>query len=317
MISVVYLAHGPKRLVDTAVFSALTLTAGARGIDHPWRLVVYTDRPERFTGCGLECETPPLARLREHSGVDYPHRLKILALRDCARHYEGGILYVDGDTYFRSSPEPLFARLSPTTSLLHTREYSLSEDLRPELHRIVRTGAFDSPILRGARSQPDLAMWNAGTVGIDAANTRLIDDVLASSDELYGAYAYHIVEQFSWSLGLAQATGLEPADDVIAHYWAGREQVIHEVVTFLHRNRRLTADRLASEAFNLRPEADPSWSPPLRLHARNLARRGRTSMRELKGRFLTARSPRPTTNAAALAGPERDHARERARASAA
>jgi hypothetical protein len=315
LVSVVYLAFGPKRVVETACFSALTLAGSTPKSDGAWQLIVYTDRPEAFRRYSLECEVPPLERVRQSdNSIDYPHRIKMLALRDCARHYGGDTLYLDGDTYFSQSAGPLFAALSDGASILHTPEYSLSEDVRPQLHRTIRTGAFESPVLRAARGQADLTMWNAGTVGVAAKNAHLLDEALAASDELYRTYSYHIVEQLSWSLTLAQATPLLPAHDVINHYWDGREQVMDEVVRFLHSNRRLALEPFAAAAFALRPAPTPGWRPPLRLRARILAREARAAGRRLSQSLPGRRAALAGARASGKSGPEQDHARERARA---
>jgi hypothetical protein len=313
VINVVYLAHGPRRVVEAAAFSSLTFLHLAPTLTRPWRIVVYTDKPEVFSTYGVRCELASIHDLRDKTGAtDYPHRLKILALRHCSMEYPGDLFYVDGDTYFRESPERLFASLSASTSILHEREYTLSEAIRPELHRVVRTSSFESPILRAASAHPDIVMWNAGVIGIAHPNTPLIESVLSAADELYSAYAGWIVEQLTWCLALEQRGEVLSAHEPVYHYWAPREQLTHRIVSFLREHRQLPRDELATAAFDFAPQPFPDWRPPWSVRARMLGRSARNSAR---GALRALASPRVILGRKRRAetAVDLDHAREAAR----
>jgi hypothetical protein len=281
-LNIVYLAYGPLRLVESAVFSALTLLhVSPKGAS--FRLIVYTDRPEIFRRYGIACEFAPLGPLRDRTReYEYIHRLKILVVADCADRYDGDVACFDVDTYFLSSPHALLSSLSGSRSVLHTKEWLLAEGVEPGLVRAVRESAFDSPILRAGQRSQDLAMWNSGAIGVSERNKDLIPDVLAVCDELYRAYPYHATEQLAWSIVLQGATEVVPADDVLYHYWYGREQVTDRVVRFLRANRRLPPEELSRRAYDLRPEASENWKPPLAIRARVAARAGRRAIKRLR-----------------------------------
>ena len=292
MLNVVYLAFGPRRVVETTVFSALTVAEAARSSPEPWRLVVYTDQPDVFERYGVAAKFVPLADVRNAEGApDYPHRVKILALRDCARRYDGGLLYLDGDTYFMRPADELFIRLGAARSVMHTRDLFLKDGALPELARVFRETEFSFPVLAAARSQSDVAMWNAGVVGVSESDKGIVDDVLQVADELFAVYSFHIVEQLAWSLTLAHHTEISPADDVILHYWAAREELTHRIVKFVRASGALSAEERAASAFALRPQPSVAWRPPLSIRARRAARGGRQLLRSAKASVGGSRLP--------------------------
>jgi hypothetical protein len=281
MVNIVYLAYGPRRLVESAAFSALTLLHASPG-EYPFRLIAYTDRPQVFGRYGVVCGYPPLAPLRERTrDHEYIHRLKILVAADCAERYDGDVAFFDSDTYFMSSPNALLASLSASRSILHTKHWLIGDGVDVELDRAVRDSAFASPSLQSAQQSAELAMWNSGAIGLSEESKALIPEVLRACDELYQAYPHHATEQLAWSIVLQQATEIVPADDVLYHYWHGREEVTDRVVRFLHSHRRLPSAELARRAYELRPEPSDHWRPPVPVRARVAARAGRRAVRKL------------------------------------
>jgi hypothetical protein len=105
-------------------------------------------------------------------------------------------------------------------------------------------------------------MWNSGVIGLPERAKRLIPEVIAISDELYAASHYHAMEQFAWSVVLEETTGIIPADDVVYHYWFGREEGTYRVVKFLRENRHLPDNQLAAAAAAFHPTVTPTWESP-------------------------------------------------------
>jgi hypothetical protein len=270
-VTVVYLAHGPLRLVRCAAFSALTFMHVARTLRRPSRLVVYTDKPQVFRQCGVRCELVPVDALRT-PGPTYLHRTKILALRHAAARSDGDILFVDGDTYFQDGPERDLAALSARRSIMHMREYTLGGADRGDLLELVRSGGFQSPALEWGQTQPEIIMWNAGVVGIAEANKPLIAEALSVSDELNSAHGVHVCEQLAWTLVLSRAGEIVPMDATVYHYWDDREELTHTIMGFLRHNRKLGPAELSTKAYDFRPRATEGWRPPLIVRARTAAR---------------------------------------------
>lgn len=280
MVTVAYLAYGPRRFTETTVFSALTFIHAAAPSSQPWNLVVYTDAPELFTAYGVECDLFPTESLEDRRTLPgYSYRLKLMAVRDCAERYDGDLFFVDGDTYFLGPAEDLFGRVSASHSVLHQFEWTVSERTQPRLHRLIADVSFESPTLRAARRRSDLPMWNSGTIGIAEGTKPAIYEVIEICDELCAADGYHAMEQFAWGLALERRSEIAAVDDLIYHYWHAREEVTHRIVRFLRGNRRLPPDELAARAYDLRPTASESWRPPMEIRARRAVRSVRSRVK--------------------------------------
>lgn len=312
MVTVVYLAYGRRRFTQAlggslpllergddlaTAFSALTFFHFASGLREPWRLVIYTDAPRVFRRYSLPCEVIPVDVVRESEDESgYAHRRKLLVVQHCAESFDGDLFFVDGDTYFMESPAELFDVLASGRSVLHTLESLVSDEAQPEVNQVMNHHAFDSPRLRLAKGRPGLAMWNSGVIGLPQEAKRVIPEVIALSDELYAASHYHAMEQFAWSIVLEETTGVIPADDVVYHYWYGREEGTYRVVKFLRANRHLPVDELAAAAAAFRPTVTPTWEPPTwkpPLEVRARQRMGSARSR-LKRTFTRPAPPDPT-----------------------
>ena len=296
MVTVVYLAYGRKRLSQAfggsfallergddlaTAFSALTFLHFASRLRDPWRLVVYTDAPRVFKRYGIPCELVPLevvASREDESG--YTHRRKLLVVQHCAETFDGDLFFVDGDTYFTDSPARLFHALAAGRSVLHTDEWVVSEKTHPDLDRLIREHAFASSRLRSAQRRAPLTMWNSGVIGLPEQSKPLIAEVITVCDELYAACQYHAMEQFAWSLVLEEATEIMAAENVVYHYWFGREELTYRTMKFLHANGSLPTDQLAAAAAAFRPTVTEEWRPPAKVRARQLAGSAR---RRVKG----------------------------------
>jgi hypothetical protein len=286
MVTVVYLAYGRKRLAQAfggslpmlergddlaTTFSALTFVHYASPLPEAWRLVIYTDAPRVFTRYGLPCHLVPVDVADDRDDQSgYPYRRKLLVVQHCAENFDGDLFFVDGDTYFMKSPAELFEALAAGRGVLHTREWIVSEATQPDLDRLMREHEFRSPRLRSAQRRPALTMWNSGVIGLPEESKSVVPEVIAICDELYAACRYHAMEQFAWSVVLEDTSGIVPADEVVYHYWYGREELTYRTAEFLRANRRLTVDELAVAASSFRPTVTGAWKPPLQVRVRQL-----------------------------------------------
>jgi len=124
-------------------------------------------------------------------------------------------------------------------------------------------------------------------VGLASVHKDAIDAVIEACDELYAATGYHAVEQFAWGLVLSERTRIVAADDVVYHYWYGREELTHRIVKFLRANRGLSPPDLAARAYAFRPTVTDGWVPPTEVRARQLAGAARRGVKDM---IATARS---------------------------
>jgi hypothetical protein len=254
------LAHGRADVIRQARFCLLTFQHFALRTPGRYRVVVYTDQPEAFADLGdivqVERLTPETLR-RWRGPQDYVHRVKPEMLLHFAGAYDGRLLFVDSDTYFRRDPAELFDRVRPGVAALHLDEGRLSERRNGNarrLHDFVRRADLRLPDGTTGRLPEATAMWNSGVVGIAPEDRDLLAPTLALVDELYGRYRKHNMEQLALSYVLAGRLQLVPADDVVYHYWGRGAAFDREAARFfaMHEGSDLTT--LAAAAFALAPE---------------------------------------------------------------
>lgn len=282
--SVVYLAYGRRRFTKATVFSALTLVhVATRGA--PCRLVVYTDAPEIFDRYGVPCELFPVDIVRDReSSRGNPHRSKLLVIQHCADTFDGPLMFVDGDTYFMKSPAKLFDWLSsPSHSVLHTREFFISDETEPRLDKLLRQRRLASPNPASVYHRPKPVMWNSGVIGLAQANKSLLPEIIDICDHLFVDYPYHAMDQVACSLVLENETEIFPADEVVYHYWYGREELTYMTARFLAKNRGLALGELAAAAYAFQPKVTEGWRAPPTVRARQLAGRARRRAVRLLG----------------------------------
>jgi hypothetical protein len=303
-VTLVYLAYGPPRFGRVAAFSALTFLYVARQLDIPWRLAVYTDRPDVFEEAGIDADVHRVApgtlhvpksyiESRIEGGVvrtgadEYPYRGKIEAMQHAAETYAGALLFIDSDTYFTDVPSGLFRALGEGQPIMHTPEYPLGSLRGEGLDALLDAAEFENGILRGVERWSDVTLWNSGVIGLPASAKHLIADALAACDEIYAATRSRVTEQLAWTVVLSQAAELLPADAVVSHYWHAKEEMMYRIVEFLRRNRRLATADLAAAAYAFKPRSTREWRPPLEVRVRIAARGCRDIYRAL---FRSARA---------------------------
>lgn len=223
--------------------------------------LLYTDRPEAFS---LLREYPHLFKIeplqakqiQEWKGKPpFVHRVKIKIMQDFFQKYSANLLYLDTDTYFVKSPEPLLEQLQGGAYLMHCREGLLSEDYNPlarKLRRFLERETFE---VKGEkiRISPHLAVYNAGLVGIPYAHRHILEEVLFWTDTWYSRYPKHVMEQLAFSYVLGRGKLLE-SQAYIRHYWYLKEfrGVLRE---FFNRHAGMPLSELAEAAKTLLPES--------------------------------------------------------------
>jgi hypothetical protein len=222
-------AYGREDIKEQALYAAWSALAWGEGL--PLDVHVYTDDPAFFAplGAGVDVRVLSADEILAWRGPhDFVHRLKAEMIRDLVRRFpDGKLLYVDADVAFRSPVAPVFERIGAGRAVLHVREYDIlthpTKQLRRFRRRMRKVTSRGSPV--------DLAhgMWNAGAVGLDASHYPLVERWLALVDEVYPQWPYWIHEQWAISHLLERAGKVSPADDVVFHYWAQKDEALARI----------------------------------------------------------------------------------------
>jgi len=226
----IYQAYGKEEIKQECLFSLLSLRYHAsEAFLEKLQIIIYTDSPEDFSllkqwGLQPVYELLSPEKLQDWRGsIDFVHRVKIKMLQDAAQKYEGKFIYLDTDTYFLQSPEPLFARIEEQHYLMHVAEGALGSGKNLTLKKLHHFLSHHRLLVEGQSLSfsPELMMWNAGVLGFCSQEKHLLEKVLLFTDALYILYPKHIAEQFAFSYYMqAQRSA---SDAYIFHYWNFKE----------------------------------------------------------------------------------------------
>lgn len=241
----VYQAYGKIEILQQTLLSVLSLLSFLKGRDD-FRILMYTDRKEYFAEF-LSAQPQivyehmsPERILAWRGQIQFVHRLKIEMLLHAASAWDGKMIYLDGDTYFLSDPLMLFARIDEKSTLMHLPEGQISvlkDPLSRKLKKFLKREHF---LLDGRdyRISPDVIMWNAGVIGFHSKQKPLLQHILELTDQTYGKYQKHVMEQLSVSEVLQKSTRVQRSDDVIYHYWNQKDEYQKQIVDFLSPDAR-------------------------------------------------------------------------------
>lgn len=256
-----YQAYGQREVVQQMLLSVLTLRGQYPG-GLPCEVRIYTDQVAELSAFfsgepGVRLVAITAAQIRQWRGsIDFVHRVKLELLREAALTITGTLVYLDTDTFFTAPPMPVFEQVSDAVSLMHIRESTMSEPISPlfgKVGRFVKRRTFTvagSPV----RIPVTTAMWNAGVIGVSPRNALLFTPMIELTDQLYGGYQKHVMEQLAVSFYLHEASEIRPADAVIGHYWRQKPEYTAAIASFLARHPTFQSALQAMAEF--------PWPPP-------------------------------------------------------
>ena len=152
-----------------------------------------------------ECVARAVRRYLHDMDGEMPDGLYDLVLQEVAEdldrlaRFGGRVVYCDADTYFLSHPRRLFNRIGPGRTVMHIKEGNLHAchggDIAEFLqrHQVTNLAGERWPITA------ETPMYNAGVIGLDAADAPLLDEVVHLTDQMYPPVRIHTVEQFAFS----------------------------------------------------------------------------------------------------------------------
>jgi hypothetical protein len=223
MKQLLYISYGVGPHQQEVTFSLLSALHWGGPESNDTRFLIFTDRPTDFADFPATVESIEAEQWRRWFGpTRFTHRCKILALQHALRKYPAPTVLLDGDTWFRKSPDYLFRRIAPGKTIMHIREGRISELAAPwhqEIVDIVSQHEFENFTGRKTRIPIRTDLWNAGVIGLDPADLDVLDEVLHLTDQFCARSNVHILEQFAFSYILAKRTQLHASHDIVFHYW--------------------------------------------------------------------------------------------------
>ena len=189
---------------------------------------VMTDRPEFYKNIKNQLNLIPVEphTLSEWKGkYDFFWRIKIKAIGSICAEYPGEpVLYVDTDTFLFRDFEEVYRIVDRGHAGMHINEAPLKDVPTRTARRMYRQLKVRAKATIGDLS--GFNMWNAGIVltpntrqlaEIDLA-LRLCDEMLAEN------ITDQFIEQYSLAIALHVTFGLEPLENIIAHYWSNKDE---------------------------------------------------------------------------------------------
>lgn len=187
-----------------------------------YRFVIYSHPECDFNGLRSEVVRYDPQQLQDWAGPhNFRWRIKVKTLQDALQRYGESTVLIDGDTYFRKSPERLFDRIRPGHAILHMREgrvCDLEDKAHQDLSRVLSNATIGDRTT-GNPIRATNAMWNAGVVGLHPSDAHLMENIVDLTDRIIAEEPIITAEQFAFSYCLATQTKLRPCDDVVYHYW--------------------------------------------------------------------------------------------------
>lgn len=245
MTNIVYQAYGRKDIIYQTVFSILSLIETSKIKD--LRVIIYTDDIDCLKKFFASYDFVHYELLTKEQMTiwkgphNFHHRMKIEILKDCSKKYDGNILYLDGDTYFVSDIENIFKRITENQSVMHISEGNVKKSKDPltkKIHKFLKENKI-SVNGKEVKVSDDYAMWNAGAIGLHRKHHAIFQDIIDYTDELFGRYPKHIMEQHAASYYMLQTASVVPCDDILEHYWNQKDSFEEVIIPFFEKNQDL------------------------------------------------------------------------------
>ncbi len=240
----VFQSYGPDEIQVQVKASVLSLLSLEQKV--PFQILLYTDREEAiapfYRNLILEgrilLQRISAEQIQHWRGpTQFVHRVKLEIILDSLKKDISKFIYLDGDTFFLKSADVLWDRIQDGTSVLHTRENIISQGkdlLSKKMTKFLKRNRFES---FGRLLSPEFEMWNAGVIGLSQEQFYLMEPILHLSDSLHTQYQKHVMEQLAVSFVLQIQTRLQAVDDVIYHYWDGKDEVLKKIIPFFEKHQ--------------------------------------------------------------------------------
>ncbi|MHC5202455.1 hypothetical protein [Myroides sp. LJL119] len=228
----VYLAFGENLITYKQVcFSIYTVLNIKQEQD---KIVVVTDHKAYFDHIREFVEfidlTPELINQWQKGNNGF-FRIKIKAIEAASIKYPlDDLLYLDADTFIFKDLTQIRSELALGQNFMHLKELKLSAFVtqsQKEMWEALKDKEFD-----GVYIDDNSYMWNAGAVALSKDSLTYLQQVVRVNDQMCQHLTKrYFVEQFAFSVVLANMGVIKPLDSYIGHYWGNKpkwNQVIND-----------------------------------------------------------------------------------------
>jgi hypothetical protein len=260
MKNIVYSMFSPGLFSQEIIYSLHSVYRYLPPRRSDYRFIIFCPTASEFEGLRADIVQYDPLQLQEWAGShDFRWRIKLKTLEHALQKYGEPVVVIDGDTYFRKSPDRLFERIRPGRAVLHIREgrvCDLEDQVHRDLTRLLSSTEICDPITN-ARILATNAMWNAGVIGLHPADLPVVKSVLDLTDRIVAEEPIITAEQFALSYCLTRHTKLRGCDDLVFHYWSMqyRRPFRALLADLLRRTAGLPEAERVKQLYAVRPQA--------------------------------------------------------------
>lgn len=223
-MNIVYLVFGNNLDNYQQVYFSMYTALAHKNIED--RIIVLAEDPSLFSSFQDKIDVIPINRevIIEWEGkYKFFWRVKIKALQLVAQKYPlDSILYLDGDTFFYQNMDALRSGMKNGQNYMHIEEGKLSA-LSTKTEKLMWE-QMKGKTYHNTKIDENSAMWNAGLIGVSNKHFDCLDLTLGINDAMCAdGVTRRLIEQFSFSLGLNEYSELQPAYQVVGHYWGNKK----------------------------------------------------------------------------------------------
>jgi hypothetical protein len=240
--NLVFLSYGSSSEYLRAIYCVLSFSAWAEMKMDNFRLIIYTDQPDFFktylSGFTIEYFQLSPGMLHEMlAGTGFIHRRKVAVIDMTFRNFpDEDLIFIDSDTFFVNEPKPFLQPIREGVSLMHKKEYTLTEGL--ELFSSFGQGHYPEAFIKYISGRQFLIgnqpmvfhtndySWNSGVVGLPKSFGSYMKDVFELTDAFYAHSKWFVSEQMAFSLILQRTTTIVSTAPYITHYWGAHQKII-------------------------------------------------------------------------------------------
>lgn len=247
MQSIVYLSFGDEKYKYELLYNLKSFFKNCK-LWNNQQIVIICDEANLFIKNGLVharilIEEIPKKILEEWFGKEhFLFRIKIKAIEYVLKKYKGSVLYLDTDVVILSEVQPLLEKAESNIFLLNTNTY-ISKQLDcyykiKEFNLVnhedfkylnflktqyeVYTDLFKGIIINNYVYKIDLNFnyCNAGCIGVNEKQLKVLEEVCKLSDELFARYQYELSEELAFNIVFQKQNNYVfiECEDILFHY---------------------------------------------------------------------------------------------------